>query len=77
MILRLDVESVSLNPMNDSRVGLGGWQIKATGHVLLIQALKPKWRASASLMVKFVENARIIEIKLVLNSGDGGTRKRP
>ena len=68
---------MSLNPMNDNRVGLGGWQIKAAGHVLLIQMLKLKWRASVYLTVKFKENARIIEIKLVLNSGDGGARKHP
>ena len=82
MILRLSERFrgyMSFNDINGRRGGwVGGWQVMAAGYnILLIQMLKPKWRANGSLMVKFVENARIRDIKLVLYSGDGGARKHP
>ena len=64
---------MSLDPMNDDRVG---WQLKAAGHVSLVQALKRNGKASMSLSVMFVESVRIIEIRLLLKSGNGGVNSK-
>ena len=51
---------MSLNSIMTVELRWVGGKFKAAHHVSVIQGLKLKWRASASLSVKFVKDVRII-----------------